>query len=216
MKKLGMTDSEKKLLLIVLALGMLACAYFFGFKKMMEQAASVETSNERDSATVSTLEGMVARQPQTVQETEGFKSYIASVIEKYPSDLPQEKTIYLVQQMEEMVGVDYASISFSMDNLLMTFTGSKDGSDPVGYFATLSLPFEADYDQFKTLLQYTAEQKDRTTAPNISVSFDEATGLLNGTVSFRMYYLKNTGKEYEDFPDTGIESGVSNIFHTGE
>lgn len=216
MKTRGLTDSEKKLLLIVLSLAMLACAYFFGFTKMMDQAAVLEVSNQQDSATVKTLEDMVNRQPQTIQETEGFKTYIASVIEKYPPDLLQEKSIYLIQQMEDVVGVDYSSISFSMDNLLMAFTGAEDGANPEGYFAALSLPYEADYNQFKTLLQYVSEQKDRTTAPNISVAYDQSTGLLNGAVTFRMFYLTNTGREYEDFPDTGIESGLTNIFHTGE
>ena len=216
MKKIGMTDSEKKLLLIVLALGMLLCAYFFGFTKMNEKAAGIESSNEKDSATVATLEDMVQRQAQTIQETEGYKSYIKEVIEKYPPDLLQEKSIYLVQQMEDLVGVDYSSISFVMKTVLMNFTGAPEAENPVGCYATLSLPYVADYDQLKNLLSYTAEQKDRTTIPTVTAAFDTVTGLLKGSVTFRMYYLMNTGKAYEDFPATGIESGVDNIFLSGE
>ncbi len=215
MKKMGMSDSEKRLLLIVLALLMLVCAYFFGFQKMMEKAQVIEVNNAQDSATVAALEDMVARQAETIQETEEFKSYIDQVIEKYPPDLLQEKSIYLVQQMEDIVGVDYSSISFVMQNILMNFSGARDGElDPVGCYAALSLPFSADYEQFKSLLNYTAEQKDRTTIPNVSVAYDQATGILRGSLTFRMYYLTNTGKVYEDFPATGIESGVSNIFQS--
>lgn len=215
MKKIALSDSEKKLLLVAMALGMLACAYFFGFVKMMDSAKAIEESNVQDQATVTNLENMVAKQPQTVAETQAFKDYIQTVIDKYPSDLKQEKTIWLVQQMEEIVGVDYSSISFSIDNLLMDFTGAEE--NPTGYYAALSLPYKADYEQFKNLIQYVSEQKDRTTIPLVSVSFDESTGFLNGAVTFRMYYLRNTGKDYEDFPETGIESGLTNIFYnTGE
>lgn len=214
MKKFSLTDSEKKLLLIVLALGMLVCSYFFGFVKMVDAAKLIESSNNQDRATVQQLQSMVDRQAITVKETEDYKTYIESVVKKYPVGLKQEKIFYLVQQMEDIVGVDYSAVSFSLDNVLMAFSGAE--VNPIGYYSTISLPFEADYDEFKNLLKYTGDQKDRTTAPNVSAAYDQTSGLLKGAITFRMYYLTNTGKEYEDFPDTGIESGLSNIFHTGE
>ena len=69
MKKFVITDSEKKLLLIVLAIGILVLAYFFGYTKLTEQAVAIENSNRQDESTVATLEDMVNRQAQTIAET---------------------------------------------------------------------------------------------------------------------------------------------------
>lgn len=212
MKKSLLTDSEKRLLMIVMALGLLVCAYFFGFNKMMEQAKQVEASNQQDQAMVTQLEGMVARQGLTEQETQGYKDEIKRIIEKYPSALPQEKIIYLVQQMQDNTGVDFSSVSFVMDNVLYAFSNAE--NNPVGYYSSISLPFEATYDVFKTMVDYTKACKDRTTMPVVSANFDQATGNLSGAVTFRMFYLTNTDKAYEELPDTGIPSGVSNIFGT--
>lgn len=214
MKQMGITDSEKKLLFVVLALALLAGSYFFGFKKLNEAAAVIEASNQRDEAFKNELESMVERQPQTIQETEGFKKTIKDIIAKYPADLPQEKVIYLIQQSEETVGVDHASIGFSMDNLMMTFTGAE--VNPVGYYASISLPYTATYEQIKTLLEYTADLDDRTTVPTVNISFDNTTGNLNGSINYRMYYLRNTDREYEQLPDLDIPSGTLDIFHSEE
>lgn len=214
MKQMGITDSEKKLLFVVLALALLAGSYFFGFKKLNEAAAVIEASNQRDEAFKNELESMVERQPQTIQETEGFKQTIKDVVAKYPADLPQEKVIHLIQISEETVGVDHASIGFSMDNLMMTFTGAE--VNPVGYYASISLPYSATYEQVKTLLEYTADLDDRTTVPTINISFDTATGNLNGNINYRMYYLRNTDREYEQLPNLDIPSGTLDIFHSEE
>ena len=217
MKQKGITDSEKKLLFVVLALGILAASYFFGFTKMNDSALVIETSNQQDEATVKTLEDMVNRQPQTIQETEGFKQTIQEIIAKYPADLPEEKVIHLIQQSEEAVGVDHASIGFSMDNVMMVFTGAKEGeSNPIGYYASISLPYTATYEQVKTLLEYTADLDDRTTIPTINLSFDASTGNLNGSINYRMYYLRNTDREYEELPALDIPSGTLDIFHSEE
>ena len=213
MKGLSITDSEKKLLFIVLALGILVAAYFFGFTKLMDQASTIESSNQQDEALLTQLQNMVARQAETVAETEKFKQTIKDIVKKYPSDLPQEKVIYLLQQTEDIVGVDYSSISFSMDNEAL---GIQDGDKKLsGMYASISVPYKSTYAQFKSLLEYVADQKeDRTTIPTITASYDTETGGLQGSITYRMYYLRNTDRAYEEFPETDIPAGLPDIFHT--
>ena len=208
--KLGITDSEKRLLFIVLALALLVCTYFFVFTKFMDQAAAIEASNVQDQATVDQLQSMVDLQAETQKETEGYKQTIKDIIAKYPVKIPQEKSIYLVQSMQDEIGVYIPSISFSMDNLVMTFSGDEGVS---GRSANLAMAYTCTYDQFKELLKYVTEQKDRVTIPSISAAFDQATGLITGSMTYKMYFLTNTGKEYEEFPETGLEKGVPSIFY---
>lgn len=213
MKGLTITDSEKKLLFIVLALLILVCAYFFGFTKLMDAAETIELKNEQDASLLTQLQNMVAKQAETVAETEKFKQSIKDIIAKYPSDLPQEKIIYLMQLSEDTVGVDYSSISFSMDNMVMTIEGEEETQ--YAMYASVSLPYKATYEQVKQLLEYTAAMKeDRTVIPAMNITYDMETGNLMGSITYRMYYLRNTDRKYEQFPETGIEAGTPDIFHT--
>jgi len=213
MKKLSITDSEKKLLFIVLALAILAAAYFFGFTKINEKAAAIESSNEADQATVTKLEGMVAKQAETEAETKSFKDGIEKIIKKYPVKIPQEKAIYLVQSMQDELEVDISSIGFSMDKHAQTFSGDK---APTGKYDILTMAYNGDYDKFKNILQYVCDQKDRTILPSITAVYDETTGVLRGNISYKMFYLTGTGKEYEEIPDLEIQKGKAGIFYSGD
>ena len=212
MKKFVITDAEKKLLFIVLGIVLLVCAYFFGFTKLNEQAQAIEASNKQDEAEVTRLEGMVSKQAETQAETEQFKQNIEKIIAKYPVAVPQEKAIYLVQQFEDITLMDVDSIAFSMDNTVQNFSGDN---APVGKYANLGISYSASYNSFKDFLKYVTEQEDRTVVPTITANFDETTGLLKGNLNYKMYYLTNTEKEYEEFPPTGIEAGKAGIFYPG-
>ncbi len=218
MKKLSITDSEKKLLFIVLALAILAASYFFGFTKLNEAAAVIEASNERDAAEVSKLEGMVAKQAETEAETKSYQKGIQDVIDKYPSNIKQDKAIFLVQQLQDEIQMDIGTISFSMNKHVQN-VGSE---GTAGKYALLSMSYNCDYDQLKTFLKYVGELPDRTTLPNITASYDETSGRIKGNISYKMYYLTNSGKKYvdypdmEDYPDLDIPAGKAGIFYQGD
>lgn len=210
MKKLSITDSEKKLLFIVLALAILAASYFFGFTKLNDAAAVIEASNEADAATVSKLEGMVAKQAETEAETKKYQEGIKKVIAKYPPNIKQDKSIALVQDMQDEIQIDVGSIAFSMNKQVQAFSGDNKS---VGKYALLTLNYTCDYDQFKNFLAYVGEFPDRTTVPFINATYDQKSGRLKGAISYKMYYLTNTDKEYKDYEETGIPAGKAGIFY---
>ena len=213
MKKISITDSEKKFLFIVLAVAILVASYFWGFLKFRDEADAIEASNVQDEARKDELEIKVAKKAETERETEGFKNKIQEIKDKYPSLIPQEKGIYLVQQAQDIVNFDVDAISFMLGNLTQNFTGED---APTGMYDLLTLKFNCDYDQFKGLVDYIAKFPDRSTIPSINVYIDTNTGGLAGTLSYKMYYLLNSGKPYEEFPPTEIPSGKAGIFYPGE
>ena len=194
MKSIGITDKEKQLLFIVLALALFACAYFFGFTKLMDQASVIEASNVQDQATVDKLQGMYDRQDETKKETEGYKETIRSVVKKYPIDVPQEKSIYLIHELEETTGIHADTINFSMNNLVMDFAGDN---TPAGYYNILGVHFSSTYEQFKEMLKHIRDYPDRSTSPSVSVEYDQTSGYLSGTISYRMFYLTQTDSEFD-------------------
>lgn len=86
-------------------------------------------------------------------------------------------------------------------------------AEPVtGYYASVGLRFTASYAGLKDMIDYVNQYSDRMTITSLSAAYDSETGGLSGDLTLSMYYLTNTGREYEtpEFPYTG--SGVDNIF----
>ena len=226
MRKVKLSDSELRLLLVFLAVLMLAGAYFLSFQKNVERAQEIEALNEEDRAFVELLESMVARRPEIEAQTEEYRQTIRDIIAKYPSYVPTEKAIEIIQQLENRTGVHMKSIGFSMAGLVVSLDGyswveneegefvSTDASS-VGYRDTLSMSYEAKYDDFKNMVAYIDSLTDRTTIPSITASYDNSTGNVSGAVTVNMYYLTETGKEYVEPDITGIRKGLSNIFTGG-
>lgn len=217
MKKITLSDSELKLVVILLSCILLASAWFFGFTAFSNKADEVKTKNKATAARVNELESKVARRAEIEENTIQCNQLVEDIIAKYPADVPTEKAIYLVQDIEDSVGAHFSTINFMMDTRLMALEGNATDevatvSGPVGYYDMLTMSYDASYDDFKDMIDYIHDYSDRMTVPNITAAYDSETGEISGVLSVRMYYLTETGRDYIQIPDTGIKNGVSNIF----
>ncbi len=212
MKKSKLSDSEVKLIVVLIAMVLLACAYFFGYNMCMKNAIAIEKENEQQRAEIMRLQGMVAKRKVIEDETEQLRQAIQDVIAKYPVDVPTEKAIYLIQGIEDKTGVHFTNANLAMSNLVSSVTAEDGSAGPAGYYGNLNLSYKASYEDFKDMVAYVEEFDDRMNMPSVSVVYDEATGGIAGMINVRMYFLTGTGKEYEEIPDLGIQSGVDCIF----
>lgn len=223
MKKVNLSNSETRLLILLLALILIAGSYFFIFNKCTTKAAEIEISNEELSQTVTQLEAMVDRQEEVEAQTAECNRLVEEIIAKYPSDVTTEKAIAVVKEIENMTDMHVSSISFLMDNLIGDIAAlnaaeetvqSVPADAKVGYYAALSINYDASYKGFKEMVDYINGLKDRVTIPSISVTYDNETDRLAGVITIYLYYLTNTGKEYEEPEIRGIGNGVENVFQS--
>lgn len=219
MSKMKISNSELRLIIMLLAIILLALAYYFGFYRLNQASQVIELQNDTDRITVNDLEAMVDRSPIVQQETEEMKANIESIIAKYPSDLTTEKAIYLINSMENYSGAESLQNQFVMDNLVMMFQNPREGQEavPMGRYAAVTVNYVVNYAGFKQMLQYIEAMPDRTTPSLVSATYDPELDMLTGSITMNMYYLTNTGKEYQVPPVEGIEpKGVDSIFGAGE
>lgn len=217
-KKKALSDSELRLILLLLAVLLLAAAYFLVYSKSVAAAQELEAQNEIDSATVRTLEAMIDRREQVEAETEALRQNVQDIIAKYPADLTTEKAIVILQDMENFTGMEVSSVSFLTGVLLMNFTNPAEETNipPTGYYSALSMSYTASYDEYKQMLDYMSRLEDRMIAPTVSATYDRVVDMVSGSITVNMYYLTNTGKEYEVPVIHGIDKGVESIFGAGE
>lgn len=255
MSKIKLSDSDKRLLVIFLAIVLVAASYFFVFSKGMSKAATVEEENDKDRATVQQMEQMEANLPVVEQNMEELKQKQADIIAKYPSNLTTEKVISILQSIEDNNDYHISQVTFTMLTPMETAAGDSAsaettdaaadteadaGSDTAadtgsstetttetadeaqadsgaatqvhGYYASITLKYDASYAGLKQMIAYVNKYADRMTITESTASFDSETGRLTGDMTLNMYYLTNTGKEYEAPDFEGISKGVSNIF----
>lgn len=78
-----------------------------------------------------------------------------------------------------------------------------------------TINYEVSYEGLKRSVKNICMQTDRMVIDNLSVVYDEQTGLLKGTTSINMYCVPDQeGKEYEEPDFGGVLLGTDNIFGT--
>ena len=199
------------LVVLVVALGVL---YYFGRKAQKKQAEQMEQ--------------MEAALPQVRENMKNLKQKQADIIAKYPSDIKTEKVIWILQDIEDHNDYHISDITFTMSNPLQITPDVSDTTDTrddsstdtatnnvpavTGYYASIGVKYDATYEGLKDMLAYVNEYSDRITITDFSSSVDSETGRLTGEMTFSMYVITNTGKDYVEPKFDMMLKGVQNIF----
>ena len=98
-------------------------------------------------------------------------------------------------------------------------SGDTQGAAGVNPFSLMNrkatINYEVSYDGLKRSVKNICMQTNRMVIDNLSVVYDEQTGLLKGTTTVNMYCVPNQeGKEYEEPDFGGVLLGTDNIFGT--
>lgn len=225
--EMSISESDKKLLVIFLAICILAASYFFVFSKGMSKANEVEESNVQKEQKVLELQSKIAREAAIKKETAELKEKEQEIKNKYPTDMTEEKAMSIIRDIESKTDFKTTQITFIKGNSEAGGTTTQDSSDTTadtasesdtktdsttGRYMEVSLVYKASYKGLKKLNEYVNKYSDRMTIPSINATFDSETGKLSGTVTIDMYYLPVDGKEYEAPDVSGITDGTKNIF----
>lgn len=226
---LKISESDKKLLVVFLAICILAASYFFVFDKGMTKAQEIETENEQKEQKVLQLQSKIARENEIRKETEELKEKQEQIKNKYPIDVTEEKVMSIIRDIEKKMDFKVSQITFIKGNSLTEqqqtqATESAEASESsstdaaskesmmTGKYMSATVSYKASYRGLKMINQYVNKNSDRITIPAVSAAFDSETGKLSGTLTMNFYYLPVDGKEYEEPEVSGVTDGVKNIF----
>ncbi len=82
------------------------------------------------------------------------------------------------------------------------------------YYLPISTAFDVNYVSFKQLITAMAGDVDKKSIEEVSVTYNEETGLLSGTMTSNFYYMQGTDKVYETPDINGVSVGTSNPFRS--
>lgn len=80
------------------------------------------------------------------------------------------------------------------------------------YEVPLGISIECTYNGFKGLVRYIYGQRERQSIQGVSISYNEETGILSGSMNLNTYYLLGTDKTYSSPDISGVGLGVDTIF----
>lgn len=117
-----------------------------------------------------------------------------------------------VEQLEAQEGVVDPATAETPDAV----NGSTTGVSPLGlYNRKVTFNYGVSYEGLKRSIKNLNLQSNRTSIDNVTVVYDEETGLLMGTTTVNMYCVPNQeGKEYREPDFSSVLLGTDNIFGT--
>ena len=116
--KTTLADKDKKVLMILGALVILALAWFLGYQKFNEQRETVATENDQLAMEVSQLRAKVSKKAQVEADTEKKYARTEQVLLAYPSELRTQDAINRFDQLEKKVkGLTITTENFTMNQI---------------------------------------------------------------------------------------------------
>lgn len=121
---------------------------------------------------------------------------------------------YEIDAVEELE--DYEGTQQSEAALTVGGDDGTGGLNPYGLKnRKMTMTYEISYEGLKRSVKNICMQTDRMVIDDLSVVFDESTGLLHGTMAVNMYCVPNQeGKEYVQPNLSSVLLGTDNIFGT--
>ncbi len=116
--KTTLADKDKKVLMILGALVILALAWFLGYQKFNEQRETVVAENDQLAMEVSQLRAKVSKKAQVEADTEKKNARTEQVLMAYPSEIRTQDAINRFDQLEKKVkGLTITTENFTMNQI---------------------------------------------------------------------------------------------------
>lgn len=232
------TKQQVNVLIMVLGVVIIALTYFYGVQKLNEKTEALEAENGQLRNEINTLQELQLKQNSYIADTEMMKGLCEVIADMFPSRILTEDEIMYAVKLENQVGCYFSYVGTPVTQNIEIPLGEKENilaglTDITGAIAQNSTineeqvynvdgimlgnaassnNFVCTYDQFKQLVTLIVENPDMRSIDEISLSYDNATGSLTGTMTINYYSMSGTDRKYE-LPQTGVSGyGVDCIF----
>ena len=203
---------------LIVAILIVAAAYKFIYTADIEEAEKVESEIKTHQTRLNELNEKNAKRPMFEAGITDSKDIIKTVLSLYGPGNTPEKTIMLVVDMCNKIGIEVPNISFVNDSrVYQSQTVDENGTPEIQIFkGGMAIQINGGYTQIKKLMDYINSYPERMNVENFSEAFDANTGKLNVSMSVNMYSVKDEDHIYEAPVIEDIDLGTTNIFRTME
>jgi hypothetical protein len=219
-----MSDSNKKILLVLLGIALLVLSIVFVVKPKKESIDSLNNEIATLQARYDDLCAKELQKDQLIAETAEFNKHFDEVIVEYASDLDQENTVMFLKEVEQEV--DFANLAISMPretNYYLLGEGAVEANEILdleedSYVVTTdaySISFSGTYEGVKAYLDYILNYKYRMAVEQLNIAYSEDADApiaeCQGSLLLNAYAVESNDRKH-DVPSVDVEEGKENIF----
>lgn len=228
MNKKRLNGKYIKLIVSLASVSLFLFAYFKVYIDYEKRTEEIVTQTKIVREQIAKRKQDLAEEEVIRQETELLRQKCEDIINSYPSYLAKEDNFMFVEKLAQAMKVSIPSINPSDSTLFYTTkiparkveentvkTDSNLSSDTMTALqSTISMNFRTTYQGFQELVDYINHYPDKTVINSASVSYDNTSGDLVGSMVLMRFALTNNGKHYEPPYIENISIGTDNIFGT--
>ena len=217
---LKISERDKKLLVVVLAVLIMALAYFFGFQNLSDQVDTLSTK-KTTLETTQRLKKKNNNKQKYVNDTMNYLKQYDNLLDRYAAGSTQPNSIDFFNKTESVTGTWVRSLSLSPTTVLYKFgqiaSSNVNGksnytSNLTGYKSTIN---GLDMDQIivsgRILLNMSIHMLIKSTIDALSASYNEQQVFITGTASISLYSIEGGKRDYKE-PSFDVKTGTGNIF----
>ena len=217
---LKVSERDKKLLIVVMAVLIMALAYFFGYSNLSAQVDELSTKKTSLETTKRDLKEKNDNKQKYINDTDKLSKACTVLIDKYDSTTSQPNAIEFFNKTEDVTGVWVKSLSLSPATVLYKFGQiassnvngtSSYSSNLVGYKSSINISYEGDYSQWKDFVKYINTYASKSTIDSLTATYNDSTGVVSGTASISLYAIQGGDRKATE-PKFDVKTGTDNIF----
>ncbi len=204
-----MKDNEKKALLFVGIVSVIALPYFFYSKQAKIDTETIKAENDALQARYDQLLEMNANREFYLSEIERYNKERDEIIALFPSDIEQAKyTMFLLNteyssitkneetgEYEWVYPFRFDSVGYG-SNIATQISGEEAETDYVALTNLSTLTYRTYYDGMKYMLEYLMEYEDPMIYKGFTADMDKETGVVTGTIQLAQYAVQGGDRPF--------------------
>ena len=221
------------LLIAVLGIAAAVLSYYFLYQKMEQQTATLNAESASMEEDIAKYQEWEANREVYVAETEQMQQQIAERINEFPSNALVEDDVKLAYELDNDFGSDYRYINgMTFAAPAAVYTTDYSAADSVAQESGVVMDITSTYPRytlFDNVVNYNLSStytglkdmvakiyalKDKRGITAVTLGYDNANGLLNGSLTMDTYYVFGSDKPYSQPSLTPVEKGTENPFGT--
>ena len=208
-----MTESNIKVILVLLSILALGGVYMYVYKGNMEDKKNIEAETEQLEAKLADLRAKEANRDVYERETKAYYAAVDEIVAYYPATLDQEISVIFFKGIAEKYEDQFDVSSIGLGSPSLFYTLGDSGYQC--YKAAFPIAYQGDYESVQDFMVYIADYKYRMNIDSVSMSYDQENDRVSGTINLNAYCINGEDRT-PDTVEVDVPNGVENLFLGGE
>lgn len=213
------SDRDKKLIVIILIVAVIALPFLFIIKPTQEKEASLDAEIATLTERYEYLDGLNQQREFYLSEIDRLTDDRNDIIAGYAEGIRQENVIMFLRGLELKIPVKMNALSFSNNTVTPILAETTDAEGNVtgavdAIHNQTSVAYVCKYESMKTFLEYILEYEERMVVSSVSMNYDSSTGNISGSFVINQYAFTGDGRELAPAIIPSMEHGNESIFGT--